>query len=160
MDPGVPTWVPVESKSALAAILGSDGAASELATEEPNTWGYLQLPNGKKLVIGYSDLGLRPAVISIGRKLFIGIDELLVGLHQDTLERIFTYRMPTVFHEFLSSVDPLVVRDEVGFICVSASGTERWRYLTNGPIQTFSMASGLLRGETIDGEKFSFSVPE
>jgi len=129
-------------------------------TEEPNTWGYLKLPNDKKLVIGYSDLGLRPAVITIGQRLFVGIDELLVGLYQDTLERIFTYRMPTVFHEFLSSSDPLVARDEVGFICISVSGTERWRYLTNGPIKKFTMASGSLRGETIDGEKFSFSIPE
>jgi hypothetical protein len=160
MGIGVPTWVPADSKSALVTILGSDAIASGLVTEDPNSWGYLQLPNGKKLAIGYSDLGLRPAAISVGQTLFVGIDELLVGFYQDTLERIFTYRMPTVFHEFLSFSDPIVVRDEVGFVCLSVSGTERWRHLTNGPIEKFAMANGSLRGETIDGEKFSFSIPD
>ncbi len=160
MEHGVLAWVPAESKSALGAILGSAGAASELVTEDPNTWGYFQLPNGKKLAIGYSNLGLRPAATTIGQNLIVGIDELLVGFHQDTLERIFTCRMPTVFHEFLSFSDPIVVRDEVGFVCVSVSGTERWRHLTNGPIAKFTMATGSLQGETIDGEKFTFSIPE
>jgi hypothetical protein len=160
MEAEVATWVPAESKNALAAILRNDPAASEVVTSDPNAWGYLKLSNGKKLVIGYANLGLQPAIIAVGDELVIGIDELLVRINRNTFERVFTYLMPTIFHEFLSSSDPIVVRDEVGFVCVSASGKEQWRHLTSGPIAKFAMANGLLRGETIDGEKFSFSIPQ
>jgi len=159
MEARVATWVSAESKSALAAMLGNDAAASAVATADPNTWGYMQLSNGKKLVIGYANLGLLPAIIAIDDELVIGIDELLVRIKKSNFERVFTYRMPTIFHEFVSSSDPIVVRDEVGFVCLSASGEEQWRHLTSGPIEKFAMADGWLRGETIDGEKFSFAIP-
>lgn len=114
---------------------------------------------GKQLVIGYANLGLLPTIIAVADALVVGVDELLVRINKNTFERVFTYRMPTIFHEFLTSSDPIIVRDEVGFVCISASGKEQWRHLTSGPIEAFTMADGWLRGETIDGEGFALPIP-
>lgn len=158
MEFGAARWVPAESKSALAAILGNYGATLELETADPNTWGYFLLPSDRNVVVGYANVGLTPALVASDDNFFIGINELLVGFDQNTFKRIFTYRMPTIFHEFLSSSSPIVARDELGFVSVSISGKERWRHMTSGPIEKFTMANGWLRGETIDGERFSFPI--
>ncbi|WP_218080303.1 hypothetical protein [Anthocerotibacter panamensis] len=153
------SWTSVESKNALSNFLAKEGATSELATADPNTWGFFPLPNGKKLVVGYANLGLTPVATVVNGHLLIGINEILAGFDLNTLQRTFIYRMPSVFHEFVSLKDPVIVRDEVGFICISATGVERWALLTNGPINQFTIEGAFIRGVTIDDEPFKFAIP-
>jgi hypothetical protein len=158
MESSVATWVSVESKSALDAQLQGNGVI-QCVTADANTWGYFALSSGKKIVVGYSNLGLLPAVAMTSNLVIVGIDELVVAFDRVSLKRIFTYHMPSVFHQFVSVSNPLIIRDEVGFVCLTTSGKEIALHLTNGPIAEFSFSNGLLHGETIDGERFSFSVP-
>ncbi len=153
------SWTSVESKNALGSLLAKEGATNELATADPTTWGFFPLPNGKKLVVGYANLGLIPVAAVVNGHLLIGIDEILACFDLNTLQRTFTYRMPSVFHEFVSLNDPVIVRDEVGFICISATGVEIWAFLTNGPINQFTIEGAFICGVTIDDEPFKFAIP-
>lgn len=152
-------WIAVESKSALVDALADELSKGELVTAEPNAWGFFRLPGGRALVIGYADLGLVPVAALIDNRLLVGIDEVVASFDVDTLRRQFSYCMPTVFHEFISLEDPIVVRDEIGFVGISAEGKARWSFLANGPINKFSIEHGRLHGETIDDEPFEFAIP-
>lgn len=89
----------------------------------------------------------------------VGIDEVLASLDANILGIKFSYLMPSVFHEFVYLSDPIVVRDEIGFVAVSIDGQECWRFLTSGPIKKFSIEGGSIVGETIDNESFAFAIP-
>lgn len=154
-----PPWRPVESRSALVSALGTDLAVPKLLTADANTWGWFELQSGKKLVVGYANIGLQPAAAILGDQLFVGICELLVGLETNSLRVLFQYRMPSVFHEFVSLANSIVVRDEVGFVCVSKEGEEVWRRITAGPIASFSVSGTRISGRTIDDESFEFATP-
>jgi len=160
MNPVAPSWTAAESKSALMSAIADDGAADSLITADPNSWGFFRLPNGKIFVVGYANLGLLPVAAVINNRLLIGVGEVLAGFDVDNFQRKFSYRMPSVFHEFVSLTEPIVVRDEIGFVGISSDGEERWNFLTNGPINRFSIENGRLHGETIDGESFEFAIPE
>lgn len=153
------TWSPVESKSALASVFENEIPANEIVTEEPNKWGFFKLQNEKIIVVGYAELGLSPVAVMLDGCLFVGIDELLVCFDADTLQQKFSYRMPSVFHEFVSLGNRIIVRDEIGFVCVSADGYECWKFLTDGPISSFNIEGKNLHGKTIDEEPFEFSIP-
>lgn len=152
-------WTPVESKSALAAFLADGAPAGELVTEDPNEWGFFKVPGDRLLVIGYANLGLPPVAAMVNKHLLVGIDEIFACFDVDTLRNLFVYRMPTVFHEFISLSNPLVLRDEVGFVSISVDGRERWRFLADGPIGKFEVKQDRICGETIDGESFEFLLP-
>ena len=159
MNSVAPTWTGVESRSALASAVADQAVASELVTEDPNAWGFFRLPSGKVLVVGYADLGLLPVAVLSENRLLVGVDEVLASFAADTLEKQFSYRMPSVFHEFVSLADPFVVRDEIGFVGISADGKERWCSLTSGPIKKFAIEHGRIFGETIDDEQFVIGIP-
>lgn len=152
-------WTAVESKSALESAVANEVGTGELLTADPNEWGFFRLPNGKVFVVGYANLGLMPIAVLIGNRLLVGIDEVLDSFDIDTGQRKFSYRMPSVFHEFISLADPIVVRDEIGFVAISADGEEFWSFVTSGPIRRFSIDHGMIHGETIDDEPFEFTIP-
>jgi hypothetical protein len=153
------TWTPVESKSKLEKLLVDNSDEKILITSSPNTWGFFSLPNGTKFSVGYVDLGLPPVACIDGDCFFVGIDEVLSAYNLKTLEQIFSYQMPTVFHEFIELSNSIVVRDEVGFISVSKLGEEQWKFLTDGPIDNFTFDGTKIRGVTIDDEQFLFDIP-
>ncbi|HNN46915.1 MAG TPA: hypothetical protein PKN34_12755, partial [Azospira sp.] len=105
------------------------------------------------------DLGLLPVAVLFDDRLLVGVDEVLASFDVDTLQKQFSYRMPTVFHEFVSLAAPIIVRDEVGFVGISANGKECWCSLTSGPIRKFAIEHGHILGETIDYEPFDFAIP-
>jgi hypothetical protein len=159
MGPTTIPWTSVESKSALVAKREQEEIVGQFETADANSWGFFRLPTGKILTFGYADLGLLPMAVVMDELLIVGIDELLVGYNASTLERVFVYRMPSIFHEFLFETGRLIVRDEVGFVGISPDGTEQWKELTDGPIDKFEIDGNQINGTTIDGEKFSFSLP-
>lgn len=154
-----PLWASVDSKSALSGAIADQAVAGELMTEDPNEWGFFSLPGGKVLVVGYADLGLVPVAALVQGRLLIGIDEVLAGFDPVTHEKRFSYRMPSVFHEFVSLADPIIIRDEIGFVAISSDGEEQWCSLTSGPIKRFAIESGRIVGETIDDESFAIPIP-
>jgi hypothetical protein len=159
MNSVVPSWTGVESKSALSSAIADQIVAGKMVTADPNAWGFFKLPSGKVLVVGYADLGLLPVAVLFHNRLLVGVDEVLESFDADTLEKQFSYRMPAVFHEFVSLADPIIVRDEIGFVGISADGKECWCSLTSGPIKKFAIEHGRIHGETIDDEPFAFAIP-
>ena len=93
-------WVPCDSHSALVARLPPN-ACELLMTDSPNSWGYLVLDSDVIMPIGYADMGLLPLAVRHGERIFVGIDELLVGYDRPSRSILFKYKMPTVFHEFV-----------------------------------------------------------
>ena len=159
MNTLAPSWNAFESKSALLSAIADEEVAGELVTADPNSWGFFRSPSGRVLVVGYANLGLPPLVAVFDGRLLVGIDEVLASFDMDTLQRHFAYRMPSVFHEFVSLADPIIVRDEIGFIGISKDGVECWSSLASGPIKMFAIEHGHILGETIDDEPFDFAIP-
>lgn len=153
------SWTSSESRCELLNTILNQDVAGELATEDANSWGFFKLPSNRLLVVGYANIGLFPVAVLSEDRLLVGINEVLASFDAHTLEKQFSYRMPTVFHEFLSVVDPILVRDEVGFVSISADGKERWRFFTGGPINNFVIDNKSIIGDTIDNESFAFDIP-
>lgn len=152
-------WIKIGSKNDLVATCDPQMILNQLVTADANEWGYFKLPNEKLLIVGYADLGLIPQGVIYNGNFLVGIDEVLSSFDVSTLQESFTYRMPSVFHEFVSLGELIVVRDEIGFVAISDGGVEVWKFLTNGPINEFFIEREGIHGDTIDGEKFNFSVP-
>lgn len=89
----------------------------------------------------------------------MGIDEVVASFGVDTLKKQFSYRMPSVFHEFVSLSERIILRDEIGFVGISANGEECWAFLTSGPINKFAIEQGCVHDNTIDDGRFEFVVP-
>lgn len=151
-------WSSVDSKKDILTSINKEYIECEFVTEDPNQWGFFKLPNGKIIVIGFANLGLSPAAIVVKDQLFIGINELLVSFDIANMKKKFTYRMPTIFHEFVEVKDSIIVRDEIGFVCISFKGEEYWKFLVNGPIDKFSIQDGIIHGSTIDNEEFLYEI--
>lgn len=159
MEPVTLTWIAFESRSALLASMECEAIATELLTADPRSWGFFKLSGDNILVVGYADLGLLPIAAQWNGSLFVGIDEILVGFDMENFCKKFSYRMPSVFHEFLSFENQLIVRDEIGFVGISHEGKELWCCLTSGPVKSFSIEGRQIRGETIDGDIFDIYMP-
>lgn len=153
------SWTLVESKSALNVTIEGNRVVGHLETTDANTWGFFHLPFGRVFTVGYANLGLRPIAVFYGGYLFVGIDELLAGYNAGDLKQKFVYRMPSVFHEFVSFAEQLIIRDEIGFIGISLDGTEKWKRLFHAPIDKFKIEEYSINGCTIDGENFSIPLP-
>ncbi|MDO8051426.1 hypothetical protein O3301_23435 [Janthinobacterium sp. SUN211] len=151
-------WTGVESKSALASVLLDEVPMGHVETADANTWGFFCLPNGEKITVGYANLGLVPIGIFIKENIFVGVCEIVACFNSNNFEKKFSYRMPCVFHEFIFFSGKLILRDEIGFINISFNGDERWKYLTNGPIDKFEINENFIKGTTIDDEGFYFSI--
>ena len=152
-------WCNCDSRRDMEARLSSvDGMVFEiLLGDEPYTWGYLAIEYFKRIFvpIGFTHVGLSPQVCKIGERVIVGVSEILAGYELNTGKLRFRYRMPTVFHDFVSSDERgFVVQDEIGFIGLSYDGNERWIELYNDNIKTYRLENGTISGETVEGRKF------
>jgi hypothetical protein len=140
------------------ALVGLESEAPVLLTDDYKSWGYFLTENGRKIVVGYANIGLTPQAICDGDTIFAGINEILVGLNSFTLAIKFTYKLPWLFHEFISSEGSLLVRDELGFVKISRDGQKLWEGITEGIIEDFEFNGKKITGSTVEGEDFSFIV--
>lgn len=151
-------WVPCDSRSALLAQLPQN-ASELLLTDNPNSWGYIAFDSDTIIPIGYAGLGLFPVTVRLGNRIFVGIDELLVGYELPNRSVLFKYSMPTVFHEFVRfEEDGLIARDEIGFVGISYVGEERWTFCID-VIASYEINQSTILGKTEDGESFKFTIP-
>jgi hypothetical protein len=153
-------WVPCDSRADMEAR-GSQSVAVHgmLLTSDSNSWGYFQTPNNRQIHVGYANVGLLPQAVLFGDRVFVGINECLVGYNLSVDISCFSYRMPFIFHEFVEAGDRLVVRDEMGFVGLSMNGAELWKFCTSGIINRYSVTLSDISGEMIDGERFFFEIP-
>jgi hypothetical protein len=152
-------WTRIESRQELPGVLAGQTIGCELVTDDANEWGYFKLPDGKFFLVGYANLGLPPVALIADKRLFVGINEVLACFDTETLEKRFSYRMPSVFYEFISLSSTIIVLDEIGFVGLSSDGQERWSFVVDGPVKKFIFDNGHIHGETIDDELFEFEVP-
>lgn len=151
--------MPCDSYNALIAQLPLNVVACELlTTDSPNSWGYIAFDADVIVPIGYADMGLLPLAIRHGNRIFVGIDELLVGYNWTSWSVLFKYKMPTVFHEFVRfDQNELIVRDEIGFIGISYTGDERWNFCID-VIASYEINQSTILGKTEEGESFKFTI--
>lgn len=158
MTHSVVSWIAVDSKSSLMPQLAEVKNHAELVTSDANSWGFFRPSPGCALSVGYANNGLIPSAVITGELFLVGTNELLSAYDAFTLSQVFCYRMPSIFHEFVSVGEVLVVRDEVGFVGLSTTGVELWCHLTEGPIENFEFTDSCIKGVTIDGEQFLFNL--
>lgn len=153
-------WIPCDSRSDMEARAFGHKVVETLLTSDPNTWGYFQTPKDCHVNVGYANIGLIPQALLVDRRMVIGINECLVGydLVDNTLS--FSYRMPFVFHEFVKAGDPLIVRDEIGFVGISADGSELWKFCTEDVIESYTVTLSSISGKTADGSHFTFELTQ
>jgi hypothetical protein len=152
-------WMPCDSRSDMRSRTSGRSVLDELETSGANTWGYFEIPQGLQLNIGYADVGLEPKSVLVGDKILIGIDECLACYDISTHSKCFSYQMPWIFHEFVAIGDPLIVRDEMGFVCLTLEGKELWKFGTPGIIESYKVSMEQIIGKTTDGQSFVFDRP-
>lgn len=152
-------WMPCDSRADMDARANERTVVGTLVASDPNSWGYFQTPDDQYLNVGYANVGLQPQAVVIGARVLVGINECLAGYDLCNRKSYFFYRMPFVFHEFVELDDPLIVRDEVGFIGLTAEGVEVWKFCTEEAINRYEVTPFSIVGETIDGTRFSFELP-
>jgi len=152
-------WVPCDSRSDMQARTAGLPVIDTLETADANEWGYLQWDDGRCLQVGYADIGLAPQATASNDDIVVGINECLVAYRRADGARHFSYRMPFIFHEFLRTGDPLIARDELGFVGLAPDGAEKWSFFTTGPIARCQLTATHIDGETVEGEAFSFALP-
>jgi len=151
-------WVPCDSRNTLVAQL-SPNVCELFMTDSPNSWGYMIFDSSVIVPVGYADMGLLPVAVKHGDRIFIGIDELLVGYDGAGCSCLFKYKMPTVFHEFVRfDQNELIVRDEIGFVGLSYAGNERWNFCID-LITDYEINQANISGRTEEGESFKFTIP-
>lgn len=149
-------WISTASKS--EAMSGIRADTPIILADDENSWGFFRNEHNQKIVVGYADIGLKPQAASAGDTLFIGINELLVGIESESLAVKFRYKMPWLFHEFIQYDSSLLVRDEIGFVNIAKDGRELWERLTSSPIDVFRLEGSCIAGVTIDGDSFHFEI--
>jgi len=154
-----PSWNHIGSKRNLITAIAPEDWKGELVTEDANEWGFIGLENKGVIAIGYANLGLEPRVFVMNDCILIGINEVVACFDVNTLQHKFSCRVPFIFHEFIPFGDRIIIRDEIGFVEISKKGDECWRFLTEAPINKFSLEGDRICGETIEGEKFGFLMP-
>ena len=152
-------WVPCGSRSDMQARTAGRAVIDTLETADANEWGYLQWNDGRCLQVGYANIGLAPQAAISNGDIVIGINECVAAYRRADGARHFSYRMPFAFHEFLRTGDPLIARDELGFVGLAPDGTEKWSFFTTGPIARCDLTPTHITGETLEGEEFSFTLP-
>lgn len=153
------TWVPCDSRHDMEARTFERKVVGSLLTSDSTAWGYFRTAEGWYLNVGYANIGLMPQAVLIGQRMLVGINECLVGYDLSIGAAYFSYRMPLVFHEFLAVGDPIIVRDEMGFVGIAPDGRELWRFGTEGVVESFVITSANIRGKTIAGAHFLFELP-
>lgn len=151
-------WVPCDSRNTLVALLPPN-SYELLMTDSPNSWGYMVFDSNVIIPIGYAAMGLLPVAVKHGDRIFVGIDELLIGYDGFGCSCLFKYKMPTVFHEFVRfDQNELIVRDEIGFIGISYAGDEHWNFCID-VIASYKINRDTILGETEEGKNFEFTIP-
>jgi hypothetical protein len=151
-------WIPCESRNTLVAQM-PPSACEILITDSPNSWGFIVFESNVFIPIGYAAMGLLPVAVKHENRIFIGIDELLIGYDEAGQFCLFKYKMPTVFHEFVRfDQDELIVRDEIGFVGISYAGKELWNYCID-VIANYEIKESTILGKLDDGENFEFIIP-
>lgn len=151
-------WVPCDSRNALVAQL-PPSACELLMTDSPNSWGYMVFDSNVIIPIGYADMGLLPLAVKHGDRIFVGMDELLVGYDLSNQSFLLKYKMPTIFHEFVRfDQNELIVRDEIGFVGISYAGNENWNFCID-VISDYEITQSTILGKTEEGESFEFTIP-
>jgi hypothetical protein len=153
------TWVSCNSRSDMETRTLGQKVMGRLLTSDSNTWGYFQTVEGWYLNVGYANIGLVPQAALVGERMLVGINECLVGYDLSVGAAYFSYRMPLVFHEFVQIGDPLIVRDEIGFVGIAPDGSELWRFGTEGIVESYMITSSNISGKTMGGGRFSFELP-
>ena len=152
-------WVPCDSHSDMEARASGEKVVGTLLTSDANTWGYIHTPDGWHLNIGYANIGLVPQAMLVGQRMFVGINECLVGYDLSVGATYFSYRIPLVFHEFVEIGDSLIVRDEMGFVGIAPDGRELWKFSVEGVVDRYMVTSSKISGNTTEGSSFSFEIP-
>lgn len=153
-------WVPCDSHNGMEACVPKSAVIDTLVTSDANTCGYFKTPTGDQYIqVGYASVGLSPQALLLGQRLFIGIDECFVGYDLSNRTRCFSYRMPMLFHEFSEIGDPLIIRDEMGFVGMTQDGNEIWKFMTEGVIESYTITPVNIYGVTTEGLKFLFELP-
>ena len=157
-------WTKCESRSDMEARLSSiAGNIFDLLMEDQaSSWGYLTLvEEGYSLVpIGFCDVGLQPRVSTNNKMVFVGIGSIIAGYELKMGKLVFIYKMPTIFHEFLTTDDQgVIVQDETGFVGLDLDGTQKWIKLYSDIIDTYDFDGRTITGKTFEGSKFEFSIP-
>lgn len=151
-------WVPCDSRNTLFAQLPSN-ACQLLITDSANSWGYIIFDSNVIIPIGYANMGLLPLAVRHSNKVFVGIDELLVGYEWSSRSVLFKYKMPTIFHEIVRfDKNEIIVRDEIGFVGISYAGTERWNFCID-VIANYKIDESKISGKTEEGKIFEFNIP-
>lgn len=151
-------WLPCDSRNSLIVKLPLN-TTEILVTDSPNSWGLMVFDPNVIIPIGYADMGLVPVAVKHGDRIFIGIDELLIGYDVSSGACLFKYKMPTVFHEFVRfDENELIVRDEIGFVGISYAGDEHWNFCID-VIARYKIDQKTISGETEEGENFEFTIP-
>ena len=154
-------WVNCNSRSDLEARLSRlAGRVFEASiVDESNTWGYIISENDIFIPVGFSDVGLAPKLHIHKNVALVGVSDILSGYNLDKGKLAFTYKMPTVFHEFaLFTDDDFIVQDEIGFVGLSYSGNEKWLKICDDIIATYNINDDSINGETLEGMKFNFAI--
>jgi len=149
-------WIPCDSPADLHARLAGRTVIGQVHTADANTWGYLEVADGRRVEIAYANTGLMPQAVLDGDDLLVGIGECLACFALSTATRRFLYRMPVLFHEFVQVGDPLIVRDELGFVGLARDGAEQWSFATEDLIASYTLAGRQIRGMTASGQAFAF----
>jgi len=152
-------WVPCDSRSDLEARVSGGKVVGTLLTSDANTWGYIETPRGERFNVGYANLGLVPQATLVGQRMLLGINECLVGYDLSVDTMYFSYRMPLIFHEFVEVGDLLIVRDEMGFVGIAPDGSELWKFVTEGVVESYTVTSSTISGNTTEGLRFSYEMP-
>lgn len=152
-------WEDIDSDAVVREELVAAGISKRLILEDARLWGLLRLQDGRSILVGYAGVGLKPSAQICEEHLVIGIEGVVASYDLSQLQLVYTFEMPTIFHNFISRTYPLVVMDEVGFLSIANDGTALWTFLVDGPIEKFSFANGAISGKTIDGTDFCFRLP-
>ncbi len=156
------SWVQCDSRNDMLARLSlvDNQVFDELITEDSNAWGYLTL-NKKNICIpiGFPDVGLSPEVFLHDNMVYVGITDTVAGFDASRGRLVFRYKVPTVFHKFITTyLDGVFFQDETGFVGLTFDGKEKWIKLCSDIIDTYHVRNNTIYGETLDGEKFEFSI--
>jgi len=143
----------------MEARTSGEKVVGTLLTSDANTWGYFQTAGGWHLDVGYANIGLVPQAVLVDQRMLVGVNECLVGYDLSVGTAYFSYRMPLVFHEFVEVGDPLIVRDEMGFVGIAPDGSELWKFGTEGGVESYTVTTSNISGKTTEGSRFSFELP-
>ncbi len=155
------SWTQCDSRNDMLARLSmvDSQVFDELITEDANTWGYLTLNKKKCIPIGFANVGLSPEIFLHNKMLYVGITDTVAGFDVSRGQLIFSYKAPTVFHKFINiDEENVIFQDEMGFIGLTHNGNEKWVKLCSDIIDTCYFSKNTIYGETLDGEKFKFSI--